>query len=148
VRKFLVPVVLAVALVLPTEAAAKTTTTHYTGAVSPSGTIGFNFVKTVKKKKGHKKKKRLSVNSFQFSGVPVTCSDGAHTAHGIVTFAVPLVGGSFTIQASSTVTGAKLVVQGNLAAGTIQVSGNTAIEPSGTASNCDSGVLNWTAQRG
>ena len=58
-----------------------------------------------------------------------------------------LAGGNFNIVAQSS-TGARLEVHGNLAAGTITLSGNVAIEPSGTGTNCQSGVLNWTAQRG
>ena len=41
-KKLLIPAVLAVALVLPAQAAAKTK--HYTGAVSPSGSISFKVV--------------------------------------------------------------------------------------------------------
>ena len=48
----------------------------------------------------------------------------------------------------SSVTGASLQVSGNLSAGTIHVSGNVPLDPSGTGSDCDSGVLSWTAQRG
>lgn len=138
-RKLLAPAVLAVALVLPGQAAAKAR--HYTGTVSPSGTIGFKVVQ-----KRHSKKK--SVSGFSFFGVPVTCQDGAHTARGIVSFPVPLKKGKFKIHASSSVTGASLEIRGNLSAGTIHLTGNTAIEPSGTGTNCDSGVLNWTAHRG
>jgi opacity protein-like surface antigen len=140
-RKLLITAVLAVALVLPAQAAAKTK--HYVGAVSPSGSISFNVVK---KKKG--KKTKPQVKGFSFAGIPVNCEDGAHTTHGFVSFPVKLRGGNFNIVASSSVTGATLEVHGNLAAGTIHVAGNVPIDPSGTGSNCDSGVLNWTAQRG
>jgi hypothetical protein len=143
VRKFLVPAVLAVALVLPGQAAAKSI--HYTGTVSPSGTIGFNVVK--KKKKKGKKKPKPTLNGFSFAGVPVNCDEGPKTAHGFVSFPVKLVGGSFNIVAQSS-TGANLAIHGNLATGTIELSGNVAIEPSGTGTNCQSGVLSWTAQRG
>jgi hypothetical protein len=140
VKKFLLPAVLAVALVVPAQAVAKKPK-HYTGTVTPSGTIGFKVTQ-----KKHSKKKNVS--GFNFAGVPVACDDGAHTAHGFVSFPVKLKGGNFNIVASSTVTGARLEVHGNLAAGTIQLSGNTAVEPSGTGSNCESGVLSWTAHRG
>jgi opacity protein-like surface antigen len=140
VKRFLVPLVLAVALVVPAQAAAKSR--HYVGAVSPSGSISFSVVQ-----KKHSKQK--SVNGFTFSGVPVNCADGPTTTHGNVTFPVKLhKNGSFNISASSSVTGASLQVSGNLAAGTIHVSGDVPIDPSGTGSNCDSGILSWTAQRG
>jgi hypothetical protein len=137
-RKFLVPLVLTAALVLPAQAAAKTR--HYTGTASPSGTINFKVVQ-----KRHSKKKRVS--GFSFAGIPVTCAEGAQTTHGFVSFPVKLNHGNFNIFASST-TGATLEVHGNLAAGTIHLAGNLPIDPSGTGTNCDSGVLNWTAHRG
>lgn len=139
-KRFLLPAVLAVALVVPAQAIAKKPR-HYTGTVIPSGTIGFKVTQ-----KKHSKKK--SVSAFNFAGVPVTCADGAHTARGFVSFPVKLKGGKFNIVATSSVTGARLEIHGNRAAGTIQLSGNTAIEPSGTGSNCESGVLSWTAHRG
>jgi hypothetical protein len=138
VRKILIAAVLSVALVLPAQAAAKAK--HYTGTVSPSGTIGFKVVQ-----KRHSKKKRVS--AFNFAGVPVTCDEGARTAHGFVSFPVKLNKGRFNIVAESS-TGARLEIHGNLATGTISLSGNVAIEPSGTGTNCQSGVLTWTAHRG
>jgi hypothetical protein len=140
VRKFLMAAVLALALVLPAQAVAKKPK-HYTGTVTPSGTIGFKVTQ-----KKHSKKK--SVSGFNFAGIPVTCADGAHTTHGFVSFPVKLNKGKFNIVASSTVTGATLEVHGNLAAGTIHVAGNVPIDPTGTGSNCDSGVVSWTAHRG
>jgi hypothetical protein len=138
-RKFLIPAVLAVALVFPAQAAAKSK--HYTGTVSPSGTINFKVVQ-----KRHSKKK--SVAGFSFFGIPVNCQEGAKTTHGFVSFPAKLKGGNFNIVASSVVTGATLQVHGNLAAGTLHVAGNVPIDPSGTGTNCDSGVLSWTAHRG
>jgi hypothetical protein len=139
-KKFLLPAVLAVALVVPAQAVAKKPK-HYAGTVSPSGTIGFKVTQK-------KHSKRKSVSGFNFAGIPVNCADGPHTTHGFVSFPVKLNKGNFNISASSSVTGATLVVHGNLAAGTIQVSGNLPIDPTGTGSNCDSGVLSWTAHRG
>jgi hypothetical protein len=139
VKRFLIPLALAVALVVPAQAGAKTK--HYVGAVSPSGSISFNVVQ-----KKHSKKK--SVKGFSFSGIPVTCAEGAQTTHGFVSFPVKLHGGSFNINASSSSTGASLQASGNLSAGTIHVSGDLPIDPSGTGTNCDSGTLNWTAHRG
>jgi hypothetical protein len=139
VRKFLIPAVLAVALVLPAQAAAKSK--HYTGTVAPSGTIGFKVVQ-----KRHSKKK--SVTGFSFFGIPITCQEGAETTHGFVSFPVKLNKGHFKINASSSVTGATLKVSGSLSAGTLHIAGNLPIDPSGTGTNCDSGVLSWTAHRG
>jgi hypothetical protein len=139
-KKFLLPAALAVALVVPAQAVAKKPK-HYTGAVTPAGTIGFKVTQ-----KKHSKQKNVA--GFNFSGIPVNCDDGAHTTHGFVSFPAKLNKGKFNINASSSVTGATLQVQGNLAAGTIHVSGNLPIDPSGTGSNCDSGVLSWTAHRG
>ena len=138
-KRFLVPAVLAVALVVPAQAAAKTK--HYTGTVTPAGTIGFKVTQ-----KRHSKLKRVS--GLSFAGIPVTCVDGAHTTHGFVSFPVKLKKGKFKISASSTVTGATLVIHGNLKAGTLHVSGNVPIDPSGQGTTCDSGVLGWTAHRG
>jgi opacity protein-like surface antigen len=140
VKKFLIPAVLAVALVLPAQAAAKKPK-HYAGTVTPTGTIGFKVTQK-------KHSKRKSVSGFSFAGIPVNCEDGAHTTHGFVSFPVKLNKGKFNISASSSVTGAKLEVHGNLAAGTIQISGDLPIDPSGTGTNCDSGLLGWTAHRG
>jgi opacity protein-like surface antigen len=138
-KRFLVPAVLAVALVIPAQAAAKTK--HYTGTVTPAGTIGFKVTQ-----KRHSKLKRVS--GFSFAGIPVTCADGAHTTHGFVSFPVKLNKGRFNISASSSVTGATLEIHGNLKAGTLHVSGNVPIDPSGQGTTCDSGVLGWTAHRG
>ena len=139
-KKFLVPAVLAVALVVPAQAVAKKPK-HYVGGVSPSGSIGFKVVQ-----KKHSKKK--SVAGFNFSAIPVTCDDGAHTAHGFVSFPVKLSGGSFAIHGSNSATGATLDVEGTLSAGTLHISGPVALDGGGTGSGCDSGVLSWTAQRG
>jgi hypothetical protein len=139
-KKFLVPAVLAVALVFPAQAVAKKPK-HFTGTVAPAGTIGFKVVQ-----KRHSKQKRVS--GFNFAGIPVNCADGPHTTHGFVSFPVKLNKGRFNISASSSVTGATLEIHGNLKAGTLQVSGNVPIDPSGQGTTCDSGVLGWTAHRG
>jgi hypothetical protein len=138
-RKFLIPALLALALVLPAQAAAKTK--RYSGTVSPSGTIAFKVVQ-----KKHSKNKR--VTSFRFAGVPLTCTDGAHTSSGVVDFPVKLKEGRFKIVAISNVTGASLEIHGNLRNGTIELAGDVAIDPIGTGSTCTSGVLSWTAHRG
>jgi hypothetical protein len=138
-KRILVPAVLAVALVLPAQAVAKKPK-HYTGTVSPAGTIGFKVIQ-----KRHSKLKRVA--SFRFSGVPVTCAEGAKTTVGVVSTPVKLKKGRFKIVAVNNVTGAKLAIHGNLKRGTLQVSGNVPIDPSGQGTSCDSGVLGWTAHR-
>ena len=138
-RKFVIPAVLALALVIPAQATAKTK--HYTGTVTPAGTVGFKVVH-----KRHSKQKRVS--NFRFSGVPVTCAEGAKTTVGIVSTPVTLKKGKFNIVALNNVTRAKLEIHGNLKAGTLKVSGNVPIDPSGQGTSCDSGVLRWTAHRG
>jgi hypothetical protein len=61
---------------------------------------------------------------------------------------VKLKNGKFNVVALSNVSGAKLEVHGTLKAGTLEVSGNVPIDPSGQGTSCDSGVLGWTAHRG
>lgn len=138
-RKLLLPAVLSLGLLIPGESAAKSK--HYSGTANPAGTIGFKVIQ-----KRHSKKKR--VTGFKFFGIPVNCADGAHSASGVVTTAAKLRHGNFKMSAVNKVTGATLAIHGNLSAGTIQLSGNVGIEPSGTGMNCDSGVLSWTAHRG
>lgn len=139
-KKLIVPLVLGAALLIPGQAVAKKAK-HYTGTVTPSGSIGFKVTQ-----KKHSKKKNVS--GLSFSGIPVTCDEGAQSTHGFVSFPVKLNGGSFSINASSSATGATLQVNGTLSAGTIHVSGNLPLDQGGSGSNCDSGVLNWTAHRG
>src|SRR5262245_44108691 len=138
-RRLVLPAALALVLVLPSNATAKTK--RYTGTVTPSGTITFKVAQ-----QRHSKKKRLT--RFSFSGVPLNCQEGAKTAGGVVGSAVRLKGGKFNIVATNPITGAALKIHGSLGTGTIQLSGNVAIEPSGTGTNCQSGVLRWRAHRG
>jgi hypothetical protein len=132
--------VLTMALALPAQAVAQKPK-HYTGTVTPAGTVGF---KVVQKRQSTRKR----VSSFRFSGVPVTCAEGAKTTLGVVSTPVKLKKGRFHVVALSNVTGAKLEIHGTLKAGTLQVSGNVPVNPSGTGTNCDSGILSWTAHRG
>jgi hypothetical protein len=131
--------VLAAALVLPVHAEAKAK--RYVGTLAPSGTIGFKVTQ-----KRHSKKKR--VIGFSFFGAPVTCQEGAKTTRGVVDFPARLKNGRFKIVAANHITGASLSIHGNLRAGTLRVSGNLPIDPSGQGTGCDSGVLAWTAHRG
>ena len=138
-RKFVIPAVLALALVIPAQATAKTK--HYTGTVTPAGTVGFKVVQ-----KRHSKQKRVS--NFRFSGVPVTCAEGAKTTVGIVSTPVTLKKGKFNIVALSNVTRAKLEIHGNLKAGTRRCRATSRSIPAAQGTSCDSGVLGWTAHRG
>jgi hypothetical protein len=147
-KKRLVPIVavLALALALPAVSAAKSK--HYAGTLSPSGTVSFKVNKIVKKgKKGKKKKTSTTVSNFTFDSVPITCTDGAHTTRGLITFSVKLRG-SFNIDGESSATGAKVQIQGTTTAGTLHVSGNVPIDGTqNLGDTCDSGVLSWTAAR-
>lgn len=138
-RRLLTFAALALALVLPVQAEAKTK--RFTGLVSPSGTIAFKIVQ-----KRHSKKKRIT--KFSFFGVPVNCQEGAVTTRGLVDFGAKLNRGRFKFVASNSITGATLRIRGNLPAGTLRVSGNLPIDPSGQGTNCDSGLLSWRAHRG
>lgn len=140
-KRLLIPLALAIALVVPAQAGAKSKAKHYVGAVSPSGSLSFNVVQ-------QKHSKEKSVKGFSFSNVPVTCAEGPATANGVVSFPVKLSGGSFNINASSTSTGAALRASSSVFSGTIHVTGNVPLDSGVIGSDCDSGVLSWTAQRG
>lgn len=139
VKKVLILTVLSVVLIFPAEAVAKTK--HYKGTIGPSGTISFKIVQ-----KKHSKEKR--VTGFSFFGLPVNCAEGTQTTRGIVSSTAKLKRGNFKLVALNNITRATLKVRGNLSAGTIHLTGNLPIDPSGTGTNCDSGVLSWTAHRG
>ena len=140
-KRFLVPLALAIALALPAQALAGVET--YTGPISPSGSV----ILKVKKTDGTPTK----VNSFTFLDLPVTCEDGEDTPSG----RYPLEGNKstatiknkkFKISAGEVDTGAGLEVRGTVsrkrAFGTIELAGDTPEH-----SNCASGVLDWTATR-
>jgi len=141
VKKFHVPLALLCALALPAGALAATK--GYVGNTSPSGTVTFK----VKKKNGERK-----VKAFRFRDIPVTCADGAHTTLGNITSAQRInKQNKFNISASNSTTGAEVKIHGKVsgisASGTLKVTGNVPIDgdPSASGSNCDSGVLTWTA---
>ena len=125
---------------LPAQAVAQKPK-HYTGTVTPAGTVGFKVVQ-----KRHSKQKRVS--SFHFAGVPVTCAEGAKTTHGFVSFPVKLKKGKFNIVASSNVSGAKLEIHGNSESRDAAGVGQRPDRSQRPGTNCDSGVLGWTAHRG
>lgn len=145
-RKILVPAVAALAIALALPAASMAKSKHFAGTVSPSGTVSFNLVTKVKKK-GKKRKKVRTISGFTFNAVPITCSDGSHTASGKVTFAAKFKGG-FTIHAESSATGAKLDIRGSgTASGTLLLQGPVALDGAAQGSGCDTGTLSWTAAR-
>lgn len=140
-RRLLLLLTLVAALALPVQAVAKTKS--YSGAVTPSGTVGFK----VKAKHGKKQ-----VKNFRFDSIPVTCDSGTHTTYGNVTFTVKLRKGKFNISATSTATGASLDIHGNVggnsASGTLSVTGKVPIDAGPSdGSSCSSGALSWTAAR-
>jgi hypothetical protein len=138
-KKFIVPCVLAIALVIPAQASAKTK--RYAGPVSPTGTVSF----TVKNSKKNKKKKFLG--DFTFTGVPVNCDDGAHTASGSFGNPYKVKGGAFNIVGSNPSRGFAWEIHGTLSGGSLSVSGSLPLDGGGTGSNCSTGVLSWTSAR-
>ena len=139
-RKFLVPAVLALALVLPAQAVAKKPK-HYTGTVAPSGTVGFKVTQ-----KKHSKKK--SVAGFNFAAIPVNCDEGPQTDPRFRELPGEAEQGQVQHRRL------EQRHRRNTRDPRQPVGGNhprrrqSADHPSGTGTNCDSGVLSWTAHRG
>ena len=153
-KRFLIPLALAITLVVPAQATAKKgnpfVTRHYVATVSPSGSLGFNVIYN----KRHPKRKR--VDNFSYS-IPLNCADGPRTEFfldaatrgrlnqghfDLTTDLYVLLGGGSVVHST-------LQISGTLSAGTIHRFGRIlAQDGSGTFSDCDSGVLNWTAHRG
>jgi hypothetical protein len=138
-RKLLLLLVLALALVLPAEASAKTK--RYAGTVGPSGTISFS-VTTLK----GKKKKILS--GMRIAGIPLTCSEGSFTTSGFFS-RFSRFRKRFTLSGENS-RGGQTVIQGNVATGTLQLTGTYPLDPISAGNfgtNCQTGVLTWTARR-
>jgi hypothetical protein len=132
------------ALVMPAQAAAKYQLTYYSGTVGPSGRIGFDTINFIRK---HHKNKKFE-ETLTFEGVPVTCDDGAHTTGGGLIQRYRVNNGQFDINVSGS-GGGTLQVHGNVgrtaASGTISLSGTLMVAYGVTATNCASGIVNWTA---
>jgi hypothetical protein len=124
----------------------------YAGAGTTGGTIKFHTETLVGKHK---------IFGLQFLKIPVTCSDGAQpatdTSDGQVNTLIKVKGKKFhyTANASSQTLKSTLVFDGKLthgrskAEGTIHIFGDLVpVNNSATISRpCDSGVLNWTADK-
>jgi hypothetical protein len=138
-RKLLLLLVLALAVALPAEAIAKTK--RYSGPVSPSGTISFS----VTKKKG---KKRKTLSNVRIAGIPLTCAEGPYTTSGFFS-STRTFRQQWTISGTNS-RGGQTVIQGTVAAGTLQLTGTYPVDPvsAGTfGTNCQTGVRTWTAAR-
>jgi hypothetical protein len=145
-KRLLVCLALVLALALPTQALAKTR--EYAGTVAPSGTLEFKWKK---KKKGKPKVKGLT-----FRQVPIACDGGPNTTFGKVTGGLTVKKKRFGAQLTNEEGTSNLHIAGSVSksgsGGTIQIFGAAPLEtplPDGstTGSNCDTGVLNWTASR-
>jgi hypothetical protein len=147
VKRLLVCLLLVLALALPAEASARQR--EYDGTITPSGELGFKL----KFKKGEKPK----VKGFTFFRVPINCAEGPNTTVGRITGGLKLKKKRFSAEVVDKETGqSHLEVAGTVskrsASGTIHVFGASPLEtplPDGstTGTNCDTGVLNWTAAR-
>jgi hypothetical protein len=145
-KKFILGAVvlaLAFAFALPSVSAGeiKKTKTPYAGTIAPTGTISFLvLVNHIRTKTGARLTSR-AVTKLAFS-VPVACDGGTMT--------VSLNTGRYRNRLYRTFTagfpvgseGATVTIHGTRRAGTLQISGNF-----GSAGNCDSGLLSWTASR-
>jgi hypothetical protein len=149
VKRLLVCLVLVLALALPAQASARQR--EYDGTIAPSGELGFK----VKLKKGEKPK----VKGFTFFRVPITCDGGPNTTFGRITGGLKVRKKRFGAQLTNDAGTSNLHVAGTVSkrasSGTIRVFGAVPLEqprpdpgePFPTGTNCDTGVLNWTATR-
>ena len=145
-KRLLVCLTLVIALALPAQASARQR--EYDGTVTPSGELGFK----VKFKKGKKPK----VKGFTFSDVPINCDGGPNTTFGKVTGGLKLKKKRFGAQLTNEEGTSNLHVAGTVSkkgsSGTIRVFGAVPLEdpptdPPPIGSNCETGVLDWTATR-
>jgi hypothetical protein len=137
-KRFLIPLVLVLALALAAPAVAGSK--KYSGAVSPSGTVSFKITKK------HGKKK---VGALKFNQLPITCDDGAATANADVGAAGKLKHKKFGFHGSNPSGTASLdavgKVTGSSASGAVQIQGDVFLSDGTTGTNCDTGALSWTA---
>jgi hypothetical protein len=140
-KRFLIPLVLVLALALPGQALAGTKS--FSGAIDPSGTVSFK----VKKKHGKKK-----VTGLKFNQVPITCDGGASTTGADVGNAGRLKHKKFGFSGSNPSGTATLdavgKVTGSSASGAVQIQGDVLLSDGSTGTNCDTGALGWTAAKG
>ena len=146
-KRLLVCLALVLALALPTQASAASR--EFAGEIAPSGTLTFKLKK--------KKKHRPKVKNFTFRQVPINCDGGPNTTFGRISGGLTVKRKRFGIELIDEEAGTShLEVAGTVSkgasSGTIRVFGaapleNPSTDPPTRGSNCDTGVLNWTAAR-
>jgi hypothetical protein len=137
----------ALAAALALSGAAAAATTGYSGSIK-SGTVNFKVIRKSGKRK---------LTGFKFMSVPVTCRAGGATASGRDTAdRFPIRPDGFfklVLKSDNPAFTGKVVFKGAVtrgsASGTFRLSGKKVpIEPAATGRNCDTGVLDWSAQSG
>jgi hypothetical protein len=146
VKRLLVCLALVLALALPAQASARQR--EFDGTVTPSGELGFKL----KFKKGEKP----NVKGFTFFRVPINCAEGPNTTFGRITGGLRVKKKRFGAQLANDEGGSNLQVAGTVSkggsSGTIRVFGaaplqNPPTDPPPFGTNCNTGVLSWTASR-
>jgi hypothetical protein len=135
--------VLALAVAFPPVSAGKVTRTKtpYAGTITPTGTISFLvFVNHITTKTGARLTSR-AVGKIAFSA-PVTCASGTMTVARQLGHYRARLYRTFNAGYPVGSDGATVTIHGTRRAGTLRISGNF-----GSAGNCDSGLLSWTASR-
>lgn len=155
-RRMLVSFALAFALVLALSLHAAAAPRTYVGGVEPRGDVAFQL--KASKKKGTRKeggKRRAKVKNFRVEGVPISC-DGEperETARLRITLAIDVERRRFRITAlndertSSFRVRGKVRKGGRRASGTIRATGAVRLDDDSLGTNCDTGVLRWSAAR-
>jgi hypothetical protein len=147
VKRLLVCLLLALALAVPAQASARQR--EYDGTITPSAELGFKL----KFKKGEKPK----VKGFTFSDVPITCGGVPNTTFGKITGGLKVRKKRFGAQLVNDAGTSNLHVAGTVSKsgsiGTIRVFGDGVplqdppTDPPVTGTDCETGVLDWTASR-
>jgi len=141
-RRIIVPAVLALALSVALAGPAAAKTKSYAGEVAGGGTVGFEL----KKARSGKKK----VKGFTFRSVPIECAEGANTVNGKLTFRMKVVQKQFTGTAESE-SGGRVRVEGTVLSGgsngTLRVFGSLALDDGTIGTDCDTGTLDWSADK-
>jgi hypothetical protein len=155
VKRFLISSIVAgLALAGPLFASAATSTRSFSGTIDPSGTVSFKL----KKHNGTRTIPGASPSKgFTFGSMPVDCDGGPDTTGGVVTFTIPVKDtGKFTIKAvagNPQNPSSALLVKGDFnnkytkASGTIRVHGSNVLISGNNHDACDSGTLDWSAQK-
>jgi opacity protein-like surface antigen len=141
-KKFLIVPALVAALAFPATASA--TSFDLAGNVNPSGTVSM----TVKKRNG-----KYKVTNLAFVEIPITCHGTKYTSSPTSTSFVYKVNDKNKFGATLTNGSAFLKVHGKLshhgkhAEGTVRNYGDGVLTNAGTQNNCDTGTLNWSADK-